>query len=881
MRIAMKILYLFLSSSALILLVHGQPGFISIDCGIAEGSQYNDEKTLIEYSSDKNFVDTGENMDIASEFKSQSRPKQLWNVRSFPEGNKSCYNLVPEEGKDNKYLIRASFFYGNYDSKDEAPEFKLYLGVEEWDLVKFNNISEFVFREIIHVPSTDYIDVCLVNIGSGTPFISALELRKLNNSIYVTKPSESFLLYNRLDFGSETNEIVRYQNDEYDRIWKPFNFYAWEPIRAAYISDSLSDNIYRPPNAAMRTAVKPINSSEIIFYWTPDNADQKFYVYLHFAEVESLAAGESRTFSISINGNFFDGPYTPVYLEPLTVWNLDSLGNTGAMYCKIYKVEGSTQPPILNAAEIYVVKDFKQSPTDQDDVNAIKNIKSAYKLKRNWQGDPCVPTQFLWVGLTCSDNVYNPSNITSLDLSSSQLTGKIDPSFAYLKSLQYLDLSNNSLTGPVPDFLTELHSLKTLNLIGNKLTGSVPPVLIERYDKGDLSLRLDKNSGLCWPNSCKKRNVVVPVVASILSFVGLLLGVGMLWILRRRRHAGFVSKLNGDGPLEPKNRHFSYSELVSITNDFHKVIGKGGFGTVYGGLLEDGTQVAVKMLSPSSTQGSKQFQTEAQLLTRVHHRNLALLIGYCDEGSNMGLIYEYMANGNLQEHLSGAGNNKAVLTWKQRLRIAIDAAQAFEYLHNGCRPPIIHRDVKTANILLNENLQAKVADFGLSRILPFESGTHASTTVAGTFGYLDPEYYISNRLNEKSDVYSFGIVLLELITGQPAILKSHNSTHIVQWINPILARGEIESIIDPKLRGDFDINSVWKAVETAMACVPSSSIQRPTMSQVLVELKECLEIETACESTWTSRKDQETSTSSFEMVALDIESSISIGPQAR
>ena len=148
-------------------------------------------------------------MDIASEFKSQSRPKQLWNVRSFPEGNKSCYNLVPEEGKDNKYLIRASFFYGNYDSKDEAPEFKLYLGVEEWDLVKFNNTSEFVFKEIIHVPSTDYIDVCLVNIGSGTPFISALELRKLNNSIYVTKPSESFLLYNRLDFGSETNEIVR------------------------------------------------------------------------------------------------------------------------------------------------------------------------------------------------------------------------------------------------------------------------------------------------------------------------------------------------------------------------------------------------------------------------------------------------------------------------------------------------------------------------------------------------------------------------------------------------------------------------------------------------------------------------------------------------
>ncbi|KAG6727760.1 hypothetical protein I3842_02G140700 [Carya illinoinensis] len=198
--------------------------------------------------------------------------------------------------------------------------------------------------------------------------------------------------------------------------------------------------------------------------------------------------------------------------------------------------------------------------------------------------------------------------------------------------------------------------------------------------------------------------------------------------------------------LESLQRQFTYSEILRITNNFERILGKGGFGTVYYGYIDD-TQVAVKMLSHSSVQGYQQFQSEVRLLMRVHHRNLTTLVGYCYEGTNMGLVYEYMAKGDLEAHLSD-GNAKT-LTWEDRLRIATNAAQGLEYLHCACKPPIVHRDVKTTNILLNENLQAKLADFGLSKIFPSDGDTHVSTVVAGTPGYLDPEYYVHNKLVDR------------------------------------------------------------------------------------------------------------------------------------
>ncbi|KAG7540956.1 Protein kinase domain [Arabidopsis thaliana x Arabidopsis arenosa] len=478
-------------------------------------------------------------------------------------------------------------------------------------------------------------------------------------------------------------------------------------------------------------------------------------------------------------------------------------------------------------------------------VDAMAKIKFKYRVKKNWQGDPCVPVDYSWEGLEClhSDNNTSPRSI-SLNLSSSGLTGQIDPAFANLTSIKKLDLSNNSLTGKVPDFLASLPNLSELNLEGNKLSGSIPAKLLEKSKDSSLSLRFGGNPDLCQSSLCqtttkKKTGYIVPVVASVAGLLILFTALALIWHFKRRSRRGTISNKPlgvNTGPLDTAKRYFIYSEVVNITNNFERVLGKGGFGKVYHGFL-NGDQVAVKILSEESAQGYKEFRAEVELLMRVHHTNLTSLIGYCNENNHMALIYEYMANGNLGDYLSG--KSSLILSWKERLQVSLDAAQGLEYLHYGCKPPIVHRDVKPANILLNEKLQAKIADFGLSRSFPVEGSSQVSTVVAGTIGYLDPEYYTTRQMNEKSDVYSFGVVLLEVITGLPAISRSRTeSVHLCDQVGSMLANGDIKGIVDQRLGDRFEAGSAWKITEIALACTSESSEQRPTMSQVVMELKQ-------------------------------------------
>ncbi|WZZ00191.1 hypothetical protein YC2023_072519 [Brassica napus] len=264
-----------------------------------------------------------------------------------------------------------------------------------------------------------------------------------------------------------------------------------------------------------------------------------------------------------------------------------------------------------------------------------------------------------------------------------------------------------------------------------------------------------------------------------------------------------------------------------MTNNFQTALGEGGFGIVYHGYLNGSEEVAVKVLSQSSSQGYKHFKAEVELLLRVHHINLVSLVGYCDERGHLALIYEYMSNVDLKHHLSGK-HDISVLKWSTRLRIALDAALGLEYLHIGCRPSMVHRDVKI---------------------------------VAGTPGYLDPEYYRTGRLAEMSDVYSFGIVLLEILTNQRVIDQNREKPHITEWVAFVLNRGDIARIMDPSLRGDYDSTSVWKALELAMSCANPSSQRRPNMSQVISGLKECL----TSENLMRSKKQDVDSDSSLEM----------------
>ncbi|KAK0594972.1 hypothetical protein LWI29_002272 [Acer saccharum] len=313
-----------------------------------------------------------------------------------------------------------------------------------------------------------------------------------------------------------------------------------------------------------------------------------------------------------------------------------------------------------------------------------------------------------------------------------------------------------------------------------------------------------------------------------------------------------------EGSLKSKNRQFTYSEIVHITNNFKTIIGEGGFGKVYLGTLNDDSDVAVKVLSPSSRQGYKEFRAEAQLLMVVHHRNLVSLIGYCDDLENKALIYEYMVNGNLQQHLSG-----------------------LDYLHNCCKPQIIHRDLKPSNILLNENKQAKIADFSLSRVVNQETDTGLTTCPAGTPGYLDPELFACGISNKKSDVYSFGIILFELITGQPALKRGpEEDRYILQRVTPVIERGDIQNIVDPKLQDEFNTNAAWKIVEIAMSCVRPTAVQRPDISHVLAELKECLAIELASRRNWMT----ESSSNSGSSLLLEkpcLDPGIEMAPSAR
>ncbi|XP_074364036.1 putative leucine-rich repeat receptor-like protein kinase At2g19210 [Apium graveolens] len=863
---------------------HGHVGFISIDCGISANSSYTDKLTNLNYVSDSGFTDAGESKTILPIYQTSDVPQQFLALRSFPRGIRNCYTLKPVQGPGHRYLIRAWFMYGNYDSKGLIPQFEIHLGVEKWDKISFSETNSRVSTEIIHVQSSEYIYVCLVNTGQGTPFISALELRYVSYTWY---PAEfgSLQLFARVDFG-ETLLFHRYNDDIYDRIWDPI----------IYLNSSLVNNLetwresdFNVPYKVMRTAIVPDNSSEPLkISWVPLNASDRFIICLHYGEVQTLQSNETREFNMYLNGNLWtpnDLPITPSYQTPSSVFSTGPELSASRHEIVMQKTERSTLPPIINALEVYSVRKFQQSQTDDQDASSIMDIKSVYKVqKENWQGDPCAPQAHAWNGIGCSYNDSDLPRITSLNLSSSGLHGNIASSIANLRMIRSLDLSNNNLSGKIPDFLSQLTFLRILNIKGNNFTGSVPSDLLKKSESGLLLLRnltvwfitysTDASLGggdtnRCQSSSCKKSSnkSTIKIAAAVASAVVLILIalIIILLIVRYRKQ----KELNKDISLETMKRRFTYSEILKITNNLEKIVGRGGFGTVYHGRIGN-NQVAVKMLSATSAQGYKEFQTEAKLLMGIHHKNLTALVGYCKEKKHLGIIYEYMANGDLERYL--AGRTSYVLSWEQRIWIAIDAAEGFEYLHHGCKRPIIHRDVKSTNILLTENFQGKLSDFGLSRVIPFEAASHITTEVAGTPGYLDPEYYRSNRLTEKSDVYSFGIVLLEIITGRPAVGTDYDREHIVQWVRSRIKEGDAKVIVDSRIRDNVDVNSVWKAVEIALLCVTIASDKRPPMNIVVTQLKECL----ATDLIWDDARQKEL----IGVMSLNLESDV-LSPQPR
>ncbi|XP_075502081.1 proline-rich receptor-like protein kinase PERK1 isoform X1 [Primulina tabacum] len=287
---------------------------------------------------------------------------------------------------------------------------------------------------------------------------------------------------------------------------------------------------------------------------------------------------------------------------------------------------------------------------------------------------------------------------------------------------------------------------------------------------------------------------------------------------------------------------FTYEELLMASDGFStaNLLGQGGFGYVHRGVLPNGKEVAVKQLKAGSGQGEREFRAEVEIISRVHHKHLVSLVGYCITGSQRMLVYEFVPNNNLEFHLHGKG--RPTMDWPTRLKIALGAAKGLSYLHEDCHPKIIHRDIKASNILLDFNFEAKVADFGLAKFSS-DANTHVSTRVMGTFGYLAPDYASSGKLTEKSDVFSFGVMLLELITGRRPVDTSQSfmDDSLVDWARPLLTRalddGNFDALVDPRLQIDYHQNEMARIVACAAACVRHSARRRPRMSQVVRALE--------------------------------------------
>ncbi|XP_019056481.1 PREDICTED: probable LRR receptor-like serine/threonine-protein kinase At1g07550 isoform X3 [Tarenaya hassleriana] len=586
-----------------------QQGFINLDCGLPPNeSPYTETFTGLTYTSDAGFIRSGKTGRIQKDFGGNIL-KPYTVLRYFPDGVRNCYDLSVVQ--DTNYLIYAVFVYGNYDGRNSSPRFDLYLGPNLWTTIDLQR-GDSVREEIIHVSRSNSLSICLVKTGTTTPMISALELRPLRYDTYVSQAGSLKTLFR--NYLSQTQNFLRYPQDVHDRIWFPYSQTDWTLINTTLnVKDS---DGYELPRAATVTAATPANATEpLTIIWSLDTPDDQVQVYLHFAEIQDLQANETREFSISESNKLYEENYSPKKLEMETQYNsLPAKCDGGVCRLKLVRTQRSTLPPSLNAIEVFSVIEFPQSETDQNDDAAMENIQAAYGLDIiGWQGDPCVPKQFMWDGLNCSiPDMSTPPRIVSLDLSSRGLRGTIAPSIQNLTKLQQLDLSNNNLTGRVPEFLANMKSLLVINLSGNNLTGSVPQVLLDREKEG-LKLNVQGNQKLCV-SSCKKK-FPVAVAASVPAVAVIIIVSVIAFVFRKRKRKTSNDKAEHSfkrSSLGTRKRRFTYSEVTSMTKNFERVLGKGGFGVVYYGFLNDAEQVAVKVLSQSSAQGYKQFKAEVK-----------------------------------------------------------------------------------------------------------------------------------------------------------------------------------------------------------------------------------------------------------------------------
>ncbi|KAK9126843.1 hypothetical protein Scep_015689 [Stephania cephalantha] len=694
------------------------PGFVSVDCGGKEN--FTDDLGLQWTPDDQNMHGKVAYISVANKTR-----KQYLALRYFPADNrKYCYNLGVKSR--TRYLVRATFLYGNFDNSNVFPKFDISLGATHWSTIVISDASTIEVRELIFLANSPTVSICLSNATTGQPFISTLELRQFNGSIYYTELETQYYLSvsARINFGAESEDPVRYPDDPFDRIWKSdslkkANYLVDVAEGTEKVSTKMPIDVSideQPPEKVMQTAVVGTKGS-LTYRLNLEGFPGFGWAVSYFAEIEDLSLNETRKFRLILPGmpgvskaavnieENAQGKYR-LYEPGFTNLSLPFVLNFG-----FGKTFDSSRGPLLNAMEINKYLEINSGSLDGP---AIASLVSRYP-SADWAsegGDPCLPVSWSWV--RCNSDPQ-PS-IISISLSGKNLTGNIPLELTSLPHLIELWLDGNLLTGPIPD-LSGCNDLKIIHLENNNLTGGLPSSLMNLQNLRELYLQNNLLSGTI-PASLLAENLILNysgngdlhierggrnhksiIIGSSIGAAVLLIATILSYLCMQRGKKRYsedvlrsplpvqrlVSTLSDAG--SDTAHRLSLSDIEDATHNFERRIGSGGFGVVYYGMMKDGKEIAVKVLTNNSYQGKREFSNEVTLLSRIHHRNLVQFLGYCqEEGKNM-LIYEFMHNGTLKEHLYGPLARETSIGWLKRLEIAEDAAKGIEYLHTGCIPP--------------------------------------------------------------------------------------------------------------------------------------------------------------------------------------------------
>lgn len=454
--------------------------------------------------------------------------------------------------------------------------------------------------------------------------------------------------------------------------------------------------------------------------------------------------------------------------------------------------------------------------------------------------------------------------LQTLDISNNTFSGGIPASLGDLENLNYLRLNNNSLTGPCPESLSKIEGLTLVDLSFNNLSGSLPKISARTFKVIGNPLicgpKADSNCSAVFPeplslppdglkgqsdSGTSSHRVAIAFGASFGAAFTIIIVIGLLVWWRYRRNQQIFFDVNEQYDREVclgHLRRYTFKELRAATDHFNSknILGRGGFGIVYKGCLNDGTLLAVKRLKDYNIAGGEiQFQTEVETISLAVHRNLLRLSGFCTTENERLLVYPYMPNGSVASRLRDHIHGRPALDWARRKKIALGTARGLLYLHEQCDPKIIHRDVKAANILLDEDFEAVVGDFGLAKLLDHRD-SHVTTAVRGTVGHIAPEYLSTGQSSEKTDVFGFGILLLELITGQKALdfgRAANQKGVMLDWVKKLHQEGKLNLLVDKDLKGNFDRVELEEMVQVALLCTQFNPSHRPKMSEVLKMLE--------------------------------------------